>query len=112
VTTTERFSRHGDILTYVIYTDDPVYLSQPFARSRNFVRMSGIGEGNWIAATPCEPGEETVSAPHQVPHYLPGANPFVAEAATRIGLPPDVIQGGAETIYPEYRERLRANGRR
>src|SRR3990172_3931195 len=58
VTTTERFSRHGDILTYVIYIEDRVYLAQPLVRSRNFVRMSGIGEGNWIAATPCEPGEE------------------------------------------------------
>jgi len=106
VTTTERFTRHGDILTYVIYITDPVYLSEPLVRSRNFVRMSGIGEGNWIAATPCEPAEETVSPPHSVPHYLPGENPFVAEAASRTGLPIEALEGGANTIYPEYRRRL------
>jgi len=106
VKTTERFTRHGDILTYVIYIDDPVYLTEPLVRSRNFVRMSGIGEGNWIAATPCEPAEETVSAPHSVPHYLPGENPFVGEAASRTGLPVEALEGGAHTSYPEYRQRL------
>ena len=111
VTTTERFSRHGDILTYVIYIQDPVYLAEPLVRSRNFARMSGLGEGNWIAATPCEPGEETVAEPHAVPHYLPGTNPFVSEASTRLGLPAPVIQGGAETVYPEYRDRLPRGGK-
>jgi hypothetical protein len=106
VTTTERFTRHGDILTYVIYITDPVYLTEPIVRSRNFVRMSGIGEGNWIAATPCEPAEETTAPPHSVPHYLPGQNPFVTEAVTSTGLPADVLFGGAETIYPEYRLKL------
>ena len=80
VATTERFTRHGDMLTYVIHIKDPVYLTEPLVRSRNFVRMSGLGEGNWIAATPCEPAEETTAPPHAVPHYLPGENPFVAEA--------------------------------
>jgi hypothetical protein len=105
-TTTERFTRHGDILTYVIYIDDPVYLTEPLVRSRNFVKMSGIGEGNWIAATPCEPGEEIAGPPHGVPHYQIGDNPFVAEVADRTGLPVDALLGGPETIYPEYRERL------
>ena len=107
VTTTERFTRHGDILTYVIYIKDPVYLTEPLVRSRNFVRMSGLGEGNWIAATPCEPGEETAAPPHGVPHYLPGENPFVAEAEKRTGIPAEALTGGQETLYPEYRRRLK-----
>ena len=107
VTTTERFTRHGDILTYVIYIKDPVYLTEPLVRSRNFVRMSGLGEGNWIAATPCEPGEETAAPPHNVPHYLPGTNPFVAEAEKKSGIPAEALTGGAETLYPEYRRRLK-----
>ena len=107
VTTTERFTRHGDMLTYVIYIKDPVYLTEPLVRSRNFVRMSGLGEGNWIAATPCEPAEETAGPPHGVPHYLPGTNPFVAEAEKRSGIPAEALTGGADTLYPEYRQRLK-----
>ena len=107
VTTTERFTRHGDMLTYVISIKDPVYLTEPLVHSRNFVRMSGLGEGNWIAATPCEPAEETAGPPHAVPHYLPGTNPFVAEAEKRSGIPAEALTGGAETLYPEYRQRLK-----
>lgn len=106
VTTTERFTRHGDILTYVVYIQDPIYLTEPITRSRNFVRMSGMGEGNWIAATPCEPGEETTGPPHRVPHYLVGKNPFVVEQVKRTGLPVETLLGGPETIYPEYRLKL------
>ena len=106
VVTTERFTRHGDILTYVIHIKDPVYLTEPLVRSRNFVRMSGLGEGNWIAATPCEPAEETTAPLHSVPNYLPGENPFIAEAERRTGLPREALAGGADTLYPEYRRRL------
>jgi hypothetical protein len=107
-TTTERFSRHGEILTYVIYIRDPVYLTEPLVRSRNFVRMQGLAEGNWIAATPCEPAEETVGERHAVPNYLPGTNPFATEAAERTGLPADVLLGGADGMYPEYQLKLEA----
>jgi hypothetical protein len=107
VRTTERFSRHGDMLTYVIYIEDPVYLTEPIVRSRNFVRMPGLNEGNWIAATPCEPAEEIDAARDAVPHYLPGENPFVTEQSRRTGLPVEALLGGAPTIYPEYQLRLR-----
>jgi hypothetical protein len=106
VKTTERFTRHGDILTYVVYIEDPVYLTEPLVRSRNFVKMPGLNEGNWISATPCEPAEEIVNDPHKVPHYLPGDNPFIKEAIDRTGLPLETLLGGASTLYPEYRERL------
>ena len=106
VTTTERFTRHGDMLAYVIYIQDPDYLAEPIARSRNFARMSGLNEGNWIAATPCEPGEETAGPLHQVPHYPIGENPFVGEQAKQSGVPVEALMGGPETTYPEYRQRL------
>jgi hypothetical protein len=106
VTTTERFTRHGDMLVYVIYIQDPDYLAEPIARSRNFARMSGLSEGNWIAATPCEPGEETAGPLHQVPHYPIGENPFVGEQAKQSGVPVEALMGGPETTYPEYRQRL------
>jgi hypothetical protein len=107
VKTTERFTRHGDMLTYVVYIEDPVYLAEPIVRSRNFVKMPGVNEGNWIAATPCEPAEEIDLARGAVPNYLPGENPFVAEQARRTGLPVEALFGGPATTYPEYQWRLR-----
>ena len=42
-----------------------------------------------------------------VPHYRPGQNPFVEETTTLWGIPLEAVQGGPETIYPEYRKKLR-----
>src|SRR6266850_1892925 len=41
------------------------------------------------------------------PHFLPGKNPYVADAAKKFGLPLEAIKGGKATIYPEYRQRLK-----
>jgi len=41
-----------------------------------------------------------------VPHYLPGQNPFLTETAEIYHLPYEGMQGGAETMYPEFREQL------
>src|SRR6185436_4264531 len=37
-TLTERFMRHGDVLTYVTMTEDPVYLTEPLVKSTNLQR--------------------------------------------------------------------------
>jgi hypothetical protein len=42
-----------------------------------------------------------------VPHYLPGQNPFVKELTERHNIPVEAVLGGAETMYPEYRKKLR-----
>jgi len=42
-----------------------------------------------------------------VPHYLPGDNPYVGEMTKRYGIPVDALMGGAETMYPEYRDKLK-----
>jgi hypothetical protein len=43
-----------------------------------------------------------------VPHHLPGQNPFLDEFARRSGVPFEATRGGAETMYPEYMEKVAA----
>jgi glyoxylase-like metal-dependent hydrolase (beta-lactamase superfamily II) len=43
-----------------------------------------------------------------VPNYLPGKNPFVHEFADKFHIPAEAALGGAETMYPEYRLRLKS----
>jgi hypothetical protein len=42
-----------------------------------------------------------------VPNYLPGENPFVHEYADKYHIPVEAALGGAETMYPEYRLKLK-----
>jgi len=42
-----------------------------------------------------------------VPHYLPGKNPFVDELTKDYHIPAEAVMGGAETMYPEYRKKLK-----
>ena len=45
--------------------------------------------------------------PALVPHYLPGKNPFINEMTQKKGIPLEAVLGGPETIYPEYRKKLK-----
>jgi len=47
------------------------------------------------------------SALRRVPHYLPGQNPFVDEMQKVYGIPVEAAMGGAETMYPEYRDKIK-----
>lgn len=42
-----------------------------------------------------------------VPHYLPGKNPFVNELTQNRGIPVEATLGGPETMYPEFRKKLK-----
>ena len=43
-----------------------------------------------------------------VPNHLPDTNPYLTEVADWYGLPLDAVRGGAETMYPEYRQKMGA----
>jgi len=101
---TEHFIRHGNHLTWTVYVQDPVYLEEPFFRSRDYV----LSETDRIGAYPCESVVEVVLPADYFPHYLPGQNPFLHEFAEKHGIPFEAAMGGARTMYPEYRERLKA----
>jgi hypothetical protein len=102
-TMTERFYRHGDLLTHVMAIQDPVYLTEPLVKSTDFELVTNAT----VAPYPCEEVVEVVRPDGFVPHYPPGENPTLDEFATRHGLPFEATQGGAETALPEYAERLR-----
>ena len=112
ITLVEHFIRHGDHLTHVTVVTDPEYLTEPLIKSQDFtlnIDVSGLGTGGittgWLY--PCEYVEEIPGRQlDHVPSYMPGENPFVSEFAGRFKIPVAAAMGGAETMYPEYRNRV------
>ena len=104
-TTIEHFIRHGNILTHFIQWTDPVYLTEPYYRSEDFVLAERPG-GSWT--WPCEYVEEVDRPSTDVPHFLPGKSAFQGNFAWRFDVPVVAARGGAETTYPEYVTKLRS----
>src|SRR6185503_5018148 len=98
-TVVEHYIRHGNLLTHVMIATDPVYLSEPYVNSEEFVYMER-GNQNWLYN--CEYVNEVPKPKNDVPHFLPGKNPFIKDFANKFGLPFDPVFGGAEATYPEY----------
>lgn len=102
-TLTEHWVRHGDILTVVTMIDDPVFLTERLVRSQSWALDPGQRFGsNW-----CDYAQELPTDANVVRHWLPGTNPYVREFADWYGLPVEATRGGAETMYPEYRLKLK-----
>ncbi|HEV3334666.1 MAG TPA: hypothetical protein VG096_26945 [Bryobacteraceae bacterium] len=97
------FIRHGDILTLAAQLDDPIYLTEPYYISRSFVLTTNPMA---IGGPPCIIGDEGVPV-GSVPHYLPGKNPFLDELTKLYGIPREAALGGAETMYPAYRDKIK-----
>lgn len=106
-TLTEHFIRHGNILTHVSIVSDPAYMTEPLIKSQDF-QLNLYYNGNWLY--PCEEVEEVVGRkPGEVPNFLPGQNPFLTEYVKNHPMVPEpATRGGAETMYPEYRLKLKA----
>jgi hypothetical protein len=101
-TMTDRFIRHGDLLTHVMIVEDPVYLTEPIVKTNGFrLRPNGVME-----PYPCDPVIEVVRPEGYVPHYLPGENPFIREYAETYGLPFEAVMGGSQTALPEFMETI------
>ena len=105
-------------MTVTWFVDDPVYLSDTYIKSVDFivaprgVSTAQIGteavDNNGGIFTQClNRAEIARSNQSYVPHYLPGENPFIGERAEEIGVPVEATFGGAETAYPEYKELLK-----
>jgi len=102
-TMTTTFIRHGDMLTLVAVLEDPVYLSEPYMVTRSYITTAVPVA---IGGPPCIIGYEGVEE-GRVPHYLPGKNPFVDEMEKNYHIPREAAMGGAETMYPAFREKMK-----
>jgi hypothetical protein len=101
-TMTERFLRHGDLLTHVVMISDPVYLSEPLVKTNGF---SLIPDGS-IGPYPCRPAVEVPHEAGYVPHHGLDDTAHTREYAQKHGLPYEATRGGAETALPEYMSKL------
>jgi hypothetical protein len=116
-TVTTFYTRNGDVLTITTMVHDPLYLTESYVKSSDFaldvrpvptanIDAPAAATGNG-GAFQCFPAEEVVrDDEHFVPHYLPGANPFVGEYARKLNIPVAATLGGAETAYPEYQDKV------
>ena len=101
----EHYVRRGNMLTHISVSNDPIFLEEPLIRSQEFDLNPDPNAFNpfW----PCEYIEEGEYTRGTVPSYFPGENPWIAEYAATHDLPQEATLGGAMTIYPEYRLRLK-----
>lgn len=96
-TLTQYWMRRGDILTWVTVAYDPVYLSEPMIRSSEY----RLALNQQIPPYPCTVVEEVDRPAGEVPHYLPGTNPFLGEWGQKYNIPREAALGGPATMYPE-----------
>ena len=107
-TLTEFYVRHGNILTVMTVVDDPVYLEEPFVRTTDLQLDPNTQPNAYQAWLVCQADEEVPHEPGYVPHYLPGENPFLEEFAAKVGIPVEPTRGGAQTMYPEYAQKVKS----
>ncbi|PYS13678.1 MAG: hypothetical protein DMG15_10465 [Acidobacteria bacterium] len=92
-TMTMHIMRHGDFLTIRAVILDPVYFSEPYVRSRVWMRDPTVNLGNGVSS-PCEPIAEL--PPSDTASVVPEKH----------NIPREAVLGGAETMYPEYHKKL------
>ena len=102
-TVAEHLIRHGDYLTVAVLVSDPVYLTEPFIRTTDFV----ADPRQQLAPYPCDAVTEVLRPKGEVPSHLPGTNTFLTEFAQRYNIPYAATRAGAETMYPEYQTKLK-----
>jgi len=97
----EYIYKRGDYLTIVMVLTDPVYLSEPFITTTNYRSNPNI----LLEFYPCTVIDEGLTD-RRVPHFLPGANPYLTEWMKKDNIPEDIPRGGAQTMYPEFRKKI------
>lgn len=100
-TVTSFWIRRGDYLTWINIVHDPVYLAEPLIRSTEY----RLNVNSIVPAHPCTSAFEGLEKGN-VPHFLPGENPFLVDVRTRYGLPANAPTGGPQTMYPEFQKTL------
>jgi hypothetical protein len=88
----------------LVIVEDPYYVAEPYVLTKTFeaaaAALAPVGP-------PCISTFEGTALEAPAPHYLPEKNPFVDELTRKYGIPREVILGYPETLYPDYRSKLK-----
>lgn len=95
--------QNEDYLTWVLVAYDAVYLTEPLIRSTEY----RLDLDQRVPPYPCTVVTEVVRPEGYVPNWLPGTNDQIYSFADAYDLPRSLYFDGAETMYPEYRAKLR-----
>jgi hypothetical protein len=98
----EYYIRHGSYFTLVTDIKDRIYLTEPLIRTSNWI----LDMGDQLLPNYCIPSVEVPHPKGYVAYHLRGENPWLSEFASRYGIPVEAARGGAETMYPEYQEKM------
>lgn len=101
-TVTEYFFLDQTRLTLVAIIEDPVYLTEPFVLSTDWVRDIG----KQLSPNFCISSVEIDRPKGWVAYHPLKKNPWLKEFADKSGLPYEAVRGGAESMYPEYQKKL------
>jgi hypothetical protein len=101
-TVTEYFIRYPTTLTLVTIVEDPVYLTEPFIITSDWIQ----DVGRQLSPNFCISSVEIDHPKGWVAYHLPGQNPWLEEYSQRNGIPYEAVRGGAATMYPEYQKKL------
>jgi hypothetical protein len=105
-TMTSFFILHDSSQMTVVYIlQDPLYLTQPYVYSRVYERV--VGRPATFSYPPCIPTFNGVSE-GQVIFHLPGQNNDLDYMMRHFHIPEYASEGGAPTMYPAFRDRLKA----
>lgn len=101
-------TRHENLLTITGVVHDPVYLDGPYIRPRTF-KLNPAANQNEVFVR-CSPAEivEGISDGYHSATHLPGKNPALLYMQRNYNIPLEAAQGGAQTIYPDYRNKLKS----
>jgi hypothetical protein len=105
-TMTQHWMRHGDTLTVTTIVYDPTYLTEPYIRTADW-QFDPLQPDT--LPVHCEPVVEIARPKGMVPHILPGENPDLDELTKKYHIPMEAARGGAATMYPEFRKKLKDN---
>lgn len=97
-----RHFKNHDYLTWLVIAHDPVYLTEPLLRSTDF-RLVVDGPAPMDG---CGRALGTVSSISPVPKYSPAASNALYNFVDAYSLPRKLYSDGAETMYPEYRNKI------
>jgi len=105
---TVHLTRHADLLTITTIQDDPIYLTEPHVVSRVWQLDPRATPGTYVEPN-CNTANEIprLEDTGTVPHYLPGQNPEADFMMRIYNLPKEAAMGYAESLYPEYRRKIK-----